>query len=131
MSIRNGELNFLRSLIGFGSGIYSDKHHPSVLDFVDKLPRVDNKPAFIFSTCGVPAFALTNGYVNDYIKKAHSSLKDKLQSKGYNLIGEFMCAGFNTNSFLKFFGGINKGRPNADDLQKARDFAMKLKNDTQ
>jgi hypothetical protein len=38
-----------------------------------------------------------------------------------------MCPGFNTNSFLKFFGGINKGRPNANDLKRAEEFAMNLK----
>ena len=26
------------------------------------------------------------------------------------MIVEFSCRGFNTNSFLKFFGGINNGR---------------------
>ena len=31
---------------------------------------------------------------------------------------EFGCTGFNTNRFLKYFGGINKGRPNAEDLKK-------------
>jgi flavodoxin len=35
--------------------------------------------------------------------------------------------GFNTNSFLKLFGGINKGRPNAEDLKRAEEFAQKLK----
>jgi len=41
-----------------------------------------------------------------------------------------MCPGFNTNSFLKFFGGINKGRPNASDLKRAEEFAKKLKKNT-
>ena len=36
-------------LIGFGSGIYVGKHHKSLLDFVDKLPMIRNKKAFIFS----------------------------------------------------------------------------------
>ena len=40
-------------LVGFGSGIYSDKHHPSVLEFVDKLPEESGKKAFIFSTAGM------------------------------------------------------------------------------
>ncbi|MGZ8937372.1 MAG: flavodoxin domain-containing protein, partial [Halobacteriota archaeon] len=37
------------SLIGFGSGIYGAKHHEYLLDLADRLPRVTNKKAFIFS----------------------------------------------------------------------------------
>lgn len=54
-------------------------------------------------------------------------LKEKLLSKGYSVVGEFSCAGFNTNSFLKYIGGINKGRPNAEDLKRAEEFAGDLK----
>jgi hypothetical protein len=41
------------SLIGFGSGIYGDKHHKALLDLADKLPPVTNRKAFIFSTSGM------------------------------------------------------------------------------
>ena len=113
-------------LVGFGSGIYSDRHHRSLLDLVEKLLRVENKKAFIFSTSGAPAFALDRGGLDDYVEKAHSALREKLQSKGYTVVGEFMCPGHNTNSFLKAFGGLNKGRPNAQDLKRAQEFAEKL-----
>jgi len=115
------------SLIGFGSGIYDGKHHKFLLDFVDKLPQVTNKNAFIFSTFGVPAFAVDGGYIKEYIAKNHSLIREKLQSKGYTIIDEFSCVGFNTNSFLKLFGGINKGRPNAEDLKHAKEFALNIK----
>jgi len=105
------------SLIGFGSGIYGGKHHKSILDLVDKLPQVYNKRAFIFSTCT---------FKRD-LKKNHSTLKEKLQSKGYMIVDEFDCKGFNTNSFSRFFGGMNKGRPNAEDLRDAEEFAQNLK----
>jgi flavodoxin len=42
-------------------------------------------------------------------------------------VDEFICPGFNTNVFLKYFGGINKGRPNAEDFKRAENFAEKLK----
>jgi flavodoxin len=54
-------------------------------------------------------------------------LREKLKSKGYWIIDEFSCPGLNTNSFLKLFGGINKGRPNTKDLKHAEEFAEKLK----
>jgi flavodoxin len=107
------------SLIGFGSGIYDEKHHKSVLDFADDLPQVTDKKAFIFSTSGITG---ADKATND-----HSTLRKRLQSKGYTIIGEFQCVGFNTNSFLKIFGGMNKGRPNSKDLMNARKFAQSLK----
>jgi len=107
------------SLIGFGSGIYDAKHHKALLDLADKLPQVTNRKAFIFSTSGVTE--------ESEVAKAHSPLRGKLQSKGYMVVDEFNCAGFNTNSVLKLFGGINKGRPNAKDLKHAEKFAQNLK----
>ena len=117
------------SLIGFGSGIYSDKHHKLLLDFADKLPQVINKKAFIFSTCGAPMklMELDKDEFTRYVAKNHSALREKLESKGYTIVDEFSCAGYNTNSFLKLIGGINKGRPNAEDLKNAEEFAMNLK----
>jgi hypothetical protein len=63
----------------------------------------------------------------EYVTNNHAPLREKLQSKGYVIIGEFSCLGHNTNSFLKAFGGINNGRPNTDDLKHAEEFALNLK----
>jgi len=114
-------------LIGFGSGIYSSRHHPSLLTLAESLPSGEGKVAFLFSTCGVPAFAFTQGAVDDYIAKSHSPLREALEDRGYKIIDEFACVGYNTNSFLKLFGGINKGRPNQDDIGRAEEFARNLK----
>ena len=110
------------SLIGFGSGIYSDKHHKVLLDLADKIPQVTNKKAFIFSTSGV---------TKKRQPEIHLPLWEKLQSKGYMIVDEFNCKGFNTNSFLKLFGGINKGKPNTEDLKQAEEFAQNLKQNLQ
>ncbi len=106
-------------LIGFGAGIDSGKHYKEILDFADTSPHVTNKKAFIFSTSGITG---EKKRTND-----HSALREKLQSKGYLIVDEFQCKGFNTNSFLKYFGGINKGRPNAEDLKHPEEFAKNLK----
>lgn len=108
-------------LVGFGSGIDSDRHYKPLLDFVDKLPTVAGKKAFIFSTSGIP-FA-----EKSYMPKCHALLKEKLISKGYLIVDEFICRGFNTNVFLKYIGGLNRGHPNETDLENARIFARKLK----
>ncbi len=106
-------------LIGFGSGIYGAKHHELLLDLADKLPQVANKKAFIFSTSAIMG--------KEKVAEDHLQLRKKLQSKGYVIVDEFSCKGFNTNSFLKYFGGMNKGRPNAEDLKHAEEFAQNLK----
>jgi flavodoxin len=114
-------------LVGFGSGIDSGNHYKPLLDLADKLPVVNNKKAFIFSTCGAPVVVFGDEGLKSQTLKNHSLLRKKLQDKGYLIIDEFGCAGFNTNSFLKFFGGLNKGRPNAQDLKHAREFARDVK----
>ena len=106
------------SLIGFGSGIDSGKHYKVLLDFADRLPQVTSKEAFIFSTS-----AMTG---EDKLVKDHLALRERLQLRGYRIVGEFQCKGFNTNGFLRFFGGMNKGRPNSEDFRNAEEFAQKL-----
>jgi flavodoxin len=106
-------------LIGFGSGIYFGKHHESLLDFVDKLAVVKNRKAFIFSTSGLRKIP----FVHDFDKP----LRKKLQRKGFDITGEFSCRGLDTYRATKLVGGINKGRPDANDLKQAEDFARGLK----
>lgn len=103
-------------LIGFGSGIYFWKHHVKLINIVSKMPYSEGKKAFIFSTSGVK-----KGYIY------HRHLRRKLLNKGFDIIGEFSCVGYDTYSVLKFIGGINSGRPNKGDLKKAEDFAEKVK----
>jgi flavodoxin len=110
-------------LVGFGAGIDSGKHYKVLLDYAEKLPQVDNKDAFIFSTAGVTG--------EKKLAKDHTTLREKLEAKGYRIVDEFQCKGFNTNVFLKYIGGMNKGRPNEEDLKRAEEFAQNLKNRNQ
>ncbi|MCK5434202.1 MAG: flavodoxin family protein [Dehalococcoidales bacterium] len=102
-------------LIGFGSGIYFGKYHKSLLSLVDKLPVLKSKKAFIF-------------YTSDRTEP-NRELKEKLLAKGFDIIGEFSCRGWDTWGPLKLIGGISKGRPNKEDLEKARNFAKDLLED--
>jgi flavodoxin len=88
-------------LVGFGSGLYDEQHHRTLLDLADKLPQVPNRKALVFSTSGVTE--------ESEVAKAHAPLREKLQAKGYVIVGEFNCAGFNTNSFLRLLGGHQQG----------------------
>ncbi len=105
-------------LLGFGSGIYIGKHHKDLLNTVNKLSRHENKRAFIFSTSG-------SGEKN--IDRNHKAMRKKLLGKGFTIAGEFSCKGFSDLGPLKLFGGVNKGRPNEDDLSEAGGFAKRLK----
>lgn len=100
-------------LIGFGSGIYNGKHHKSILHAVEKLPAVKGKKAFVFSTSGV-------------LRNYNKPLKEMLTTKGFQIVGDFVCKALDTYGPLKLIGGLNKGRPNEEDYQKAREFAQGL-----
>jgi flavodoxin len=105
-------------LIGFGSGIYYWRHHKALLNLVDRLPDSRGKRVFIFSTSGIIVKWLL-----------HRSLKKRLLKKGFDIVGEFFCKGFDTNGPLKLIGGINKGRPNETDIRRAGEFGRALKRD--
>lgn len=103
-------------LIGFGSGIYFGKHHQDILDLAEKILPTPGKKVFIFSTAGLPQLKFI----------WHGSLKNKLKEKGFNIVGEFSCAGHDEVGPLKMIGGINKGRPDENDIDKAKQFANSL-----
>ena len=75
--------------------------------------------AFIVSTSGLKRIP----FVHDFDK----TLKEELRRKGFDIIGEFSCRGYDTSRAAMIVGGINRGRPNARDLQQAEDFARRLK----
>ena len=104
-------------LVGFGSGISFGKHYKNLLDLADKLPKVTNKKAFIFSTSGQTGKT----------PKFHQKLREALETKGFSIVGEFNCAGFDTYGALRILGGIQKGHPDEKDLKQAEDFALSLK----
>jgi flavodoxin len=106
-------------LVGFGSGIYGWKHHKSLLNLIDRLPNT-NRGAFIYSTRGnllrlVP------------LENYHKDLRNRLLEKGFEIMGEFSCLGFDTSGPLRLVGGKNRGHPDERDLDDAREFAAGLK----
>jgi flavodoxin len=105
-------------LIGFGSGIYYRKHHKKLLELASALPSL-NKKAFVFSTSGIS----NPQSVSDF----HKTLTEILKTKGFEVVNDFNCLGYDTVGFLKIFGGISKGHPNVEDLKKAETFALELK----
>ena len=105
-------------LIGFGAGIDSGHHYDRILELARSLPVVEKRKAFIFSTSGVSS--------KKKMVKDHKALREILVAKGYVIVDEFNCHGLDTVSFLKYFGGLNKGRPNESDLANAEEFSHEL-----
>lgn len=107
-------------LIGFGSGIYYRKHSEELLNFIDRLDNQKGKMAFIFSTSGIGIIPMINDF-NKFIQK-------RLLKKGFKIIGEFNCRGWDTYPLIvKPFGGISKDRPNKKDIESAKRFVTHLK----
>jgi len=101
-------------MIGFGSGIFYQKHHKTLFDFVESLPETKNKQAFVFSTSGL------------CLLEFNTPLESVLKKKGFQITGSFACKGWDTWGPYKLVGGIAKGRPDESDLQLAREFAAAL-----
>ncbi|MCK9536248.1 MAG: flavodoxin family protein [Bacilli bacterium] len=100
-------------LIGFGSGIYFQRHHRALLTLAEKL-NLKDKPVFVFSTSGL-------GW-----RRYNRHLIKILKSKGATVVGDFTCKGRDTFGLLKLIGGIARRHPNEKDLKKAEAFALGL-----
>lgn len=105
-------------LAGFGSGIYYMTFDPRLRTLVRNLPAVRGVRAFTFFTSGAREIPLL-----DYTKPIRSTLA----AKGFDILGSFSCRGFDTVGPFGFIGGINKGRPDDRDLNRAEAFARRLR----
>ncbi len=105
-------------LLGIGSGVYYGRVHDELWRWVRDLPEsFQPKPAvFIFSTSGLPILA----------RFWHRPLRAALTRKGFDVLDEFACRGFDTWGPLWLAGGLNRRHPDAEDLQQARDFAQQM-----
>jgi flavodoxin len=105
-------------LVGFGSGIYYMTVDARLRNLILHLPTVDHVRAFTFFTSGAREVPLL-GY--------RKPVRKWLQAKGFDVIGSFCCRGFDTVGPFGYFGGINRGRPDDYDLDRAAAFAAHLR----
>jgi flavodoxin len=105
-------------LLGVGSGVYYGRMHAGLFAWLLRLPDAAqrSKLAFIYSTSGLP-------FLSDLW---HRPLRRLLSRKGYDVVGEFACRGFDTWGPLWFTGGLNRQHPDERDLARAHAFAEKL-----
>lgn len=105
-------------LIGVGSGIYYGGVHPDILRWARGLPATlgTGKQAFVFTTSGLPCLARL------WVRP----LEAALMRAGFTVTAGFHCRGFDTWGPLGLVGGINRGHPDARDLERATVFGRRI-----
>ena len=93
----------------------------NLLSFTESLSARNTGTAFLFSSSGT-GNRLPRLIGLDY----HRRLRRILQDKGYTVVGEFSCKGFDTYGTWGKLGGIAKGHPTDSDLQNACAFVRSL-----
>jgi flavodoxin len=104
-------------VVGFGSGIYNMTDHPRLRHFIEQLPEVSGKRAFVFSTSGA-------GRTQQL--PWQQPLESLLRDKGYDVVGSFACRGWDMWLPLRLVGGLNQGHPDSTDLTRAYEFAERV-----
>ena len=107
-------------LVGFGSGIYFMNTHRRLRQLIAKLPDAAGQRAFVFATSGSPRLPLW-----DFLRPTVRAL----EAKGFEVVDVFSCIGLDTVGPLSLIGGVNKGRPDEQDLTAAERFARHLLQD--
>lgn len=98
-------------LLGVGSPCFSSQAPTPVKAFLQTLPSLENRRAFVFATSGgAPGRVLYD-------------LARLLQGKGAEVVGGFLTRGELHHSAPCLIGRM-PGRPNAEDLARARRFAI-------
>lgn len=107
-------------LVGFGSGIYFGRFHAALRHWISQLPPDASlrRRAFVFSTSGLSVLW----------RCWHGPLKAQLKRKGFDVVAEFHCRGFDTVGPLWLLGGLNRHHPDERDLRNAAAFARSLRN---
>lgn len=95
-------------LVGFASGIYFSKFNDSVMKFARELD-LRGKDVFL---------AFTSGFRKDYA----GIIRHLLETNGAKVLGTFSCPGHDTFGPFRLVGGLAKGHPDTDDLERAREF---------
>lgn len=100
-------------LIGIGAPCFESQAPSLVREYLWSLPELDQKKAFVFSTSGgAPGKVLYD-------------LAKPLMKKGAEVVGGFLCRGTLFYPVPCLVGRF-PGRPNDQDLSKAKEFAQNL-----
>ncbi|MFB0921629.1 MAG: flavodoxin domain-containing protein [Oscillospiraceae bacterium] len=101
-------------LVGFASGIYMSAFGDPILTFTDEIEGLNGKDCFTMYTSGANS------------DKLDRSMLKKLEGAGAHIVGRFSCRGFDTFGPFKLVGGLQKGHPDATEVEAAVSFCEKL-----
>ena len=102
------------SSVGFASGIYAGRFHKSIFKFIEN--HQSSLPKTTFAVC-------TSGAGKGWFARRFSAY---LRKKGFAVLGEFECKGFDTFGPFKLFGGFAKGHPDSRDIENCIAFFQNL-----
>ncbi|MGP1529385.1 MAG: flavodoxin domain-containing protein [Treponema sp.] len=115
-----GAIDFSQySSVGFASGIYAGRFHKSIFKFIES--HQGSLPKTTFTVC-------TSGAGTGWFARKFSAY---LRKKGFAVLGEFECKGFDTFGPFKLFGGFAKGHPDSRDIENCIAFFQNLVNTSQ
>ena len=99
--------------IGFASGIYAWDFGKPIYEKLEKLKGLEGKKCFSLctSTAGNEKYVLYP--------------KESIEKKGGKFIGGWGCPGKAVFFPLNLFGGVNKVRPNDDDIKTGSEYLKK------
>lgn len=101
-------------IVGIASGVYMGKPHRTVRKALESL-QGNGRKAFSVFTSGDREGG-----------KYAARFTELLQKRGFTPCGFYWCVGLDSFGPLKLVGGVNKGRPNEEDVAGAVSFYEKL-----
>ena len=99
--------------IGIASGVAFGRFYPEAEDFARyQLP--DHKDVFFLYTCGTLS------------KKYTENITASAREHHSRILGSYGCRGFDTYGPFKVIGGIAKGHPTEEEIERAAAFYEKI-----
>ena len=100
-------------IVGFASGIYAWKFSKKIINFIASS-TLNNLNVVIVSTSGGKA------------TKPHNKIKEIIKAKQWNLLSEFNTIAVDKFGPFGWIGGLNKNRPNEQEIQQSKDWIKSL-----
>lgn len=100
-------------IVGLGSGIYAGKIGKKLFKYVAAHIK-DLSNVFVFSTSAKGK------------AEYNAELESYLNGNCKNVLGSFSCKGFCKWFIFALAGGISKGHPDANDIENAKEFILKV-----
>lgn len=102
--------------VGFASGLYFGKLSKRLLAVIERVNSKETGPVFYMYTATIRN------------RRYERSLQKQTRLAGKRLLGIWFCRGYNSYGPFKLLGGVNRKRPNADDIKRAIAFVEGIMN---